>query len=44
MSLGTNSIIAWNDMQKNYLEKYNDYNIKEEIFRMNKNNMRALRI
>ena len=35
MSLGTNSIRSWNDMQKIFLEKYKDHDIKEEIFRMN---------
>jgi len=34
-SLGTNSIRSWNDMQKIFLEKYKDRDIKEEIFRMN---------
>ena len=35
MSLGTNSIRSWNDMQKIFLEKYKENDIKEEIFRMN---------
>ena len=35
MSLGTNSIRSWNDMQKIFLEKYKDHDLKEEIFRMN---------
>jgi len=35
MSLGTNSIRSWNDMQKIFLEKYKDHDVKEEIFRMN---------
>ena len=34
MSLGTNSIRSWNDMQKIFLEKYKDHDLKEEIFRM----------
>ena len=35
MSLGTNSIRSWNDMQKIFLEKYKDRDLREEIFRMN---------
>ena len=35
MSLGTNSIRSWNDMQKIFLEKYKNHDLKEEIFRMN---------
>jgi len=35
MILGTNSIRSWNDMQKIFLEKYKDHDLKEEIFRMN---------
>jgi len=35
MSLGTNSIRSWNDMQKIFLEKYKDHDLKEEIFIMN---------
>ena len=35
MSLGTNSIRSWNDMQKIFLEKYKYHDLKEEIFRMN---------
>ena len=35
MTLGTNSIISWNDMQKIFLEKYKDHDLREEIFRMN---------
>ena len=35
MSLGTNSIRSWNDMQNIFLEKYKDHDLKEEIFRMN---------
>ena len=35
MSLGTNSIRSWNDMQKLFLEKYKAHDLKEEIFRMN---------
>ena len=34
MSLGTNSIRSWNDMQKIFLEKYKDHDLKEQIFRM----------
>ena len=34
MSLGTNSIRSWNDMQNLFLEKYKDHYLKEEIFRM----------
>ena len=34
MSLGTNSIRSWNDMQNIFLEKYKDRDLKEEIFRM----------
>ena len=29
MSLGTNSIISWNDMQKIFIEKYKDHDLKE---------------
>ena len=36
MSLGTNSIRSWSEMQKIFLEKYKDNDLKEEIFRMNK--------
>ena len=35
MSLGTNSIREWNDMQNIFLDKYKDHDLKEEIFRMN---------
>ena len=35
MSLGTNSIRSWNDMQNIFLEKYKDHDLKEEIFRIN---------
>ena len=35
ISLGTNSIRSWNDMQNIFLEKYKDHDLKEEIFRMN---------
>jgi len=35
MSLGTNSIRSWNDMQNIFLEKYKDHDLKEETFRMN---------
>ena len=44
MSLGTNSIRSLNDIKNILLEKYKDHNLKEEIFRMNKNKMRALMI
>ena len=37
MILGTNSIRSWNDMQNIFLEKYKYRELKEEIFRMNKN-------
>jgi len=36
MSLGTDSIRSWSDMQKIFLEKYKDHDLKEEICRMNK--------
>lgn len=32
-----NSIISWSEMQNIFLEKYNDNYLKEEIFKMNKN-------
>ena len=35
MSLGTNLIRSWNDMQKIFLKKYKDRDLREEIFRMN---------
>ena len=35
LSLWTNSIRSWNDMQKIFIEKYKDHDLKEEIFRMN---------
>jgi len=35
MSLGTNSIRSWNDMQMIVLENYKDHDLKEQIFRMN---------
>jgi len=35
MSLGTNSIRSCNDVQKVFLEKYKDHDLKEEIFSMN---------
>ena len=35
MSLGTNSIRSWSEMQKIFLEKYKDHDLKEEIFSMN---------
>jgi len=34
MSLGTNTIRSWKDMQKIFLEKYKDRDLKGEIFRM----------
>lgn len=37
MSWGMNSIISWSEMQNIFLEKYNDNYLKEEIFKMNKN-------
>ena len=36
MSLGTNSIRSWSEMQKIFLEKYKYHDLKEEISRMNK--------
>ena len=36
MSLGTNSIRSWTDMKNIFLEKYEDRDLKEKIFRMNK--------
>ena len=35
MSLGTNSIRSWSEMEKIFLEKYKDHDLKEEIFRVN---------
>jgi len=35
MSLGTNLIRSWNDMQNIFIEKYKDHDLKEEIFKMN---------
>jgi len=35
MSLRTNSIRSWNDMQNIFIEKYKYHDLKEEIFRMN---------
>ncbi len=43
MSLGTNSIRSWSKMQKIFLEKYKDHDLKEEIFRMNKKEDKSLK-
>jgi len=42
MSLGTNSIRSWNDMQKIFIEKYKYHDLKEEIFRMNQREDKSL--
>jgi len=34
-SVGITSIKSWNDMQKIFIEKYKDHDLKEVIFRMN---------
>ena len=43
MSLGTNSIRSWNDMQNIFLEKYEYHDLKEEIFRMNQKEDESLK-
>lgn len=43
MSLRTNSIRSWNDMQNIFLEKYKDRDLKEETFRMNKKEYESLK-
>lgn len=35
MSLGTNLIRSWNNMQGIFIEKYKDHDLEEEMFRMN---------
>ena len=42
MSLGTNSIISWNDMKNIFLEKQKDRDLREDIFRMNKEEYEGL--
>ena len=34
MILGTNKIRSWNDMQKIFIEKYKDHDLRGEIFRI----------